>query len=162
MNYYTEPTKQIPIKESVDVLVLGGGPAGFATSVSSARMGTKTLLIEQSGAVGGVVAEGVTVAVSVAGGGLYSMLRNASRSPCLMRSCRASGGASIVFRLEQPIWLRISKIETALRNASCISMGAFRFGWWCCIPPPFFEVDSRTLLLNRVWPSFFQHQRPKK
>lgn len=59
MKYFNEPAKQIPIKDSVDVLVLGGGPAGFATAVSAARMGAKTLLLEQSGAVGGVATTGL-------------------------------------------------------------------------------------------------------
>ena len=59
MKHYTEPAKQIPIKQTVDVLVLGGGPAGFATAVSAARMGAKTLLIEQTGAVGGVATTGL-------------------------------------------------------------------------------------------------------
>ncbi|MCP4404726.1 MAG: FAD-dependent oxidoreductase [bacterium] len=59
MEFFAEPAKQIPIKDSVDVLVLGGGPAGFATAVSAARMGAKTLLIEQSGAVGGVATTGL-------------------------------------------------------------------------------------------------------
>lgn len=59
MKYYTEPAKQIPIKYTVDVLVVGGGPAGFATAVSVARMGAKTLLIEQTGAVGGVATTGL-------------------------------------------------------------------------------------------------------
>ena len=58
MEFFSEPAKQIPIKDSVDVLVLGGGPAGFATAVSAARMGAKTLLIEQSGALGGVATTG--------------------------------------------------------------------------------------------------------
>jgi len=59
MNYYTEPEKQIPIKHTVDVLVVGGGPAGIATAISAAQMGAKTLLIEQSSAVGGVATTGL-------------------------------------------------------------------------------------------------------
>jgi len=59
MNYYTEPTRQIPIKQTVDVLVAGGGPAGVATAIAAARMGVKTLLLEQTGAVGGVATTGL-------------------------------------------------------------------------------------------------------
>ena len=36
-----------------DVLVVGGGPAGCAAAIRSARSGAKTLLIEQSGMLGG-------------------------------------------------------------------------------------------------------------
>jgi glycine/D-amino acid oxidase-like deaminating enzyme len=59
MEYYTEPEKQIPIKHIVDVLIVGGGPAGVATAISASRMGVKTLLIEQTGAVGGVATTGL-------------------------------------------------------------------------------------------------------
>jgi ribulose 1,5-bisphosphate synthetase/thiazole synthase len=59
MNYYTEPARQIPITQNVEVLVVGGGPAGFATAVSAARLGADTLLLEQSGAVGGVATTGL-------------------------------------------------------------------------------------------------------
>lgn len=56
---YTEPTKEIPIKLEVDVLVVGGGPAGFSAAVNAARQGARTMLIEQSGSVGGVATSGL-------------------------------------------------------------------------------------------------------
>lgn len=57
--YYTEAAKQIPVKQEVDVLVVGGGPAGFSAAVGAARKGAKTMLIEQSGCVGGVATSGL-------------------------------------------------------------------------------------------------------
>ncbi|MFY9175893.1 MAG: FAD-dependent oxidoreductase [Caldicoprobacterales bacterium] len=59
MKYYTEPSKKIPIKDSVDVLVVGGGPAGFSAAVNAGRMGARTMLIEQTGDVGGVATVGL-------------------------------------------------------------------------------------------------------
>ena len=44
---YTEPARQIPVYGEYDVVVAGGGPAGFAAAVSAARAGAKTLLIER-------------------------------------------------------------------------------------------------------------------
>jgi len=38
-----------------DVLVCGGGCAGIATALSSARNGVKTLLIERAGFYGGII-----------------------------------------------------------------------------------------------------------
>ena len=38
----------------VDVLVAGGGPAGLAAAISSARSGARTLLVERHGALGGM------------------------------------------------------------------------------------------------------------
>ena len=42
-----------------DVLVVGGGPAGFGAAVAAARNGAKTLLIEQSSTLGGMATSGL-------------------------------------------------------------------------------------------------------
>lgn len=39
--------------KNIDVLVLGGGPAGIAAAIASARNGAKTMLIERYGVLGG-------------------------------------------------------------------------------------------------------------
>ena len=38
-----------------DVIVIGGGPAGVAAAISSARLGQKTLIIENGNALGGAI-----------------------------------------------------------------------------------------------------------
>lgn len=38
-----------------DVVVIGGGPAGTVAAIASARMGAKTLLVEQNGCLGGML-----------------------------------------------------------------------------------------------------------
>ena len=40
-------SKELPITETTDVLVVGGDPAGIAAAVSSARSGLKTILLEK-------------------------------------------------------------------------------------------------------------------
>ncbi len=47
-------TKELEVKYSVDVLVLGGGPAGVAAAVTAAREGADTLIIEKTGSFGGM------------------------------------------------------------------------------------------------------------
>jgi Dehydrogenases (flavoproteins) len=59
MSYYIEKPKIIPILTEVDVLVAGAGPSGVAAAVSAARNGAKTMLLEQSGDVGGVSTNGL-------------------------------------------------------------------------------------------------------
>ena len=53
-NILKESAKQIPIVEKTDVIVCGGGPAGFAAAVSAARNGASVRLIELQGCLGGV------------------------------------------------------------------------------------------------------------
>lgn len=42
-----------------DVLVVGGGPAGFAAGVAAARNGAKTLVLERAGMLGGMATAGL-------------------------------------------------------------------------------------------------------
>ena len=53
MKFYTEPQKEIPIYGEYDVVVVGGGCAGFTAAIASARSGAKTLIIEQFPFFGG-------------------------------------------------------------------------------------------------------------
>jgi ribulose 1,5-bisphosphate synthetase/thiazole synthase len=54
--------RRIPIEDSYDVVVAGGGPAGAAAAVSAARLGAKTLLIEATGCLGGMGTSGLVTA----------------------------------------------------------------------------------------------------
>ena len=56
---YTEPSREIPVIAQADVLVLGSGPAGMGAAVWAARQGADTILIEQTGDVGGISTSGL-------------------------------------------------------------------------------------------------------
>jgi hypothetical protein len=53
--FITEPGREIPVLMEADVVVVGGGPAGIAASVGSARTGAKTIVVEQYGCLGGLL-----------------------------------------------------------------------------------------------------------
>ncbi len=45
---------KIPVRNRTEILVVGGGPAGFGAAVSAARAGAKVTLVEQGGLLGGM------------------------------------------------------------------------------------------------------------
>lgn len=53
MKEYLEPARAIPVHAETDVVVVGGGPAGFCAAIAAARCGAKTLLIERFAYAGG-------------------------------------------------------------------------------------------------------------
>ncbi len=54
-----EPAREIRVARETDVVVVGGGPGGFAAAVSAARSGAKTVLIERYGHLGGMATGGL-------------------------------------------------------------------------------------------------------
>ncbi len=60
-----ENSRELEVIKNVDVIVAGGGPAGLAAAIASARMGAKTVLIERAAFLGGV-ATGSMMAAFVA------------------------------------------------------------------------------------------------
>lgn len=51
---FEEPSRGLKVVEETDVVVCGGGPAGVAAAIASARSGAKTRLIELHGSLGGI------------------------------------------------------------------------------------------------------------
>ncbi len=59
MTTYSEPGREIPIIAQMDVLVIGAGPAGMGAAIWAARNGASTMLVEQTGDVGGIATVGL-------------------------------------------------------------------------------------------------------
>lgn len=58
-NFIVEPQKQIPVADTCDVLVAGGGVAGVAAALAAARRGKRVVLCEQQYIVGGLATAGL-------------------------------------------------------------------------------------------------------
>lgn len=58
-DWFVEDSRSIPVAGDYDVIVAGGGPAGFAAALASARSGARTALIEVHGCIGGVWTSGM-------------------------------------------------------------------------------------------------------
>jgi len=54
MKMYSFPPCEIPLDDSWDVIVLGGGPAGCAAAAAAGMQGARTLLVEATGNLGGM------------------------------------------------------------------------------------------------------------
>ena len=52
--FVKEPARKIPMVDGADVVVVGGGPAGFAAAIAASRQGCDTLLLERGYFLGGL------------------------------------------------------------------------------------------------------------
>ncbi len=59
---------QVPVTATVDVCVVGGGPAGLAAAIGASRVGLSVMLIEKNGYCGGATVSGLSGTIC----GLYS------------------------------------------------------------------------------------------
>ena len=61
------PARDVPVFHETDVVVVGGGPAGFAASVAAARTGAKVALVEKDGSLGGLFTNGMVLLMLATG-----------------------------------------------------------------------------------------------
>ncbi|HLF77460.1 MAG TPA: FAD-dependent oxidoreductase [Dehalococcoidia bacterium] len=57
----SEPERLVPVYGQSQVLVVGGGPAGFAAAVAAAREGADVVLVERYGCLGGLSTGGLVI-----------------------------------------------------------------------------------------------------
>ncbi len=59
METIREAARDIPVVDTCDVLVAGGGPSGVAAAIQAGRLGARVVLVERSGMLGGVATAGL-------------------------------------------------------------------------------------------------------
>ena len=52
------PMREVPIFHETDVVVVGGGPAGFCAAIAASRAGAEVALVERYGSLGGLFTNG--------------------------------------------------------------------------------------------------------
>jgi hypothetical protein len=73
----TMSRREIPVVRETDVLVIGGGYAGFGAALCAARNGAKTILVERESALGGLATLGyVSLTFSYIEGAGYELFAN--------------------------------------------------------------------------------------
>lgn len=78
-DYIQEPARRTPVADDVDVLVAGGGPAGIAAALSAARAGSRTLLVERYGYLGGMVTGAYVIWILGVGDGIAPKVRGVTQ-----------------------------------------------------------------------------------
>ena len=58
-----QPARELPVFHTADVVVVGGGAAGFSAAVAAARTGAKVALVERYGSLGGLFTDGMVLVV---------------------------------------------------------------------------------------------------
>jgi ribulose 1,5-bisphosphate synthetase/thiazole synthase len=91
MRQITEPERLTPVVCDVDLLVCGGGFAGFAAAMSAARMGAKTLLLEKYGFLGGCVTAALVITTPPLNNGINLEIAERLKKEGAYIPCRHSG-----------------------------------------------------------------------
>ena len=96
-----QPAREIACFREADVVVVGGGPAGFAAALASARTGAKTVLIERYGSLGGLFTNGlVLIVIGTAEGVRDGKQRLVTRGICKEFMDRAKAMGANVYRVD--------------------------------------------------------------
>ncbi len=66
--------RDIPVENGYDLLVAGGGPAGTVAAIAASREGLRTLLVEATGALGGMGTGGMVSSWYCLGNNVHSMV----------------------------------------------------------------------------------------
>ncbi len=62
--YYKEKERKIEIIDELDVIVVGGGPAGIGAAIGAAKAGASVMIIEAMGSFGGMWTNGMVITLA--------------------------------------------------------------------------------------------------
>ena len=91
MDWITEPERKTPVVADVDLLVCGGGFAGFAAAMSAAKLGSRVLLLEKYGFLGGLVTAALVITTPPLNNGINIEIASRLKERNVYIPCRHSG-----------------------------------------------------------------------
>jgi hypothetical protein len=92
MIYITEQERQIPVTYDVDLLICGGGVAGWAAALSAARLGASVFLVERYGFLGGEAVSALVLTVPPLNNGICRELADRLQTLGAIRKCKYPAG----------------------------------------------------------------------
>ncbi|MCM0647600.1 FAD-dependent oxidoreductase [Clostridium swellfunianum] len=100
---FLDYTKRLKVIDEYDIIVCGGGPAGFSAAVQAGRLGLKVALVEQYGALGGAITTGGNTEVALFFAGDKQIISGVGWE--LMKRLEKEGFAKIPdFKFGVPHW----------------------------------------------------------
>lgn len=95
-----QPARELPVFHTTDVVVVGGGFAGFCAAVAAARAGAKVALVERYGSLGGLFTNGMVLIVIGTGAMESGNFKLVTRGLCeeFLRRLEKMGDDAIVCR----------------------------------------------------------------
>ncbi|MEI7903062.1 MAG: FAD-dependent oxidoreductase [bacterium] len=95
-----QPARELPLFHTADVVVVGGGAAGFGAAVAAARTGVKVALVERYGSLGGLFTDGMVLLVIGTGTRVNGDFKLVTRGLCeeFLKRLEEMGDGAIVCR----------------------------------------------------------------
>jgi glycine/D-amino acid oxidase-like deaminating enzyme len=95
-----QPARELPVFHTADVVVVGGGAAGFGAAVAAARTGAKVALVERYGSLGGLWTNGMVLIVIGTGARENGEFKLVTRGLCeeFLKRLEKMGEGAIVCR----------------------------------------------------------------
>ena len=91
MDWITEPERKTQVVADVDLLVCGGGFAGVSAAISAAKTGSKVLLLEKYGFLGGLVTAALVITTPPLNNGINIEIAGRLKKKNVYIPCRHSG-----------------------------------------------------------------------
>lgn len=95
-----QPARELPVFQTVDVVIVGGGPAGWGAAMGAARTGAKVALVERDSGLGGLWTNGGVLIVIGTGVRENNRFKMVTRGLCseLLNRLQALGDHTITPR----------------------------------------------------------------